>query len=398
MTAIRPRSAFVPHDLDAPIAGERTGPLAGTRVAVKDMYDIAGYRAGGGSPAWLAAQSSATRNAAAVDKLLAAGATIIGKTVCDEFFYSITGANAHYGTPLNPRAPERLPGGSSSGSASACASGACDAALGSDTGGSVRIPASFCGLYGIRTTRGRVDLAGAMAMAPSFDTAGWFAAGPGTFRRVGDALLEPGGVAADVDAMIVLDDAFENAAPELGAVLREFLDLARAALPAASHARAAPDGLDPWREAMRIVQAREIWITYGDFVSAQGAALGPGVKERMAFAATVTEEQTAHAREVTARATARLESLAKPGTILALPTAPDIAPLRGASAQELEDFRVRVMRIACMASISGLPQVSLPIGTVRSAPVGLSFIGWRGGDEALLALAERLSGFLGLAR
>ena len=152
MTTARIRTAFVPHDLKAPIAGATSGPLHGLTVVIKDMYDIAGERTGGGNPDWLAAHEPATRNAMLVQKLLDAGATITGKTVCDEFFYSIAGVNAHYGTPVNPRAPGRLPGGSSSGSASAAASDACDFAIGSDTGGSVRIPSSFCGLYGIRTT------------------------------------------------------------------------------------------------------------------------------------------------------------------------------------------------------------------------------------------------------
>ena len=172
MSLISPlyRSAFVPHDLAAPIAGAATGPLAGLTCAVKDMYDIAGYTAGCGNPIWLETHAPAKKNAGCVQALLDAGATIIGKAVCDEFFYSVTGANAHYGTPVNPRAPGRLPGGSSSGSASAVASGACDFALGSDTGGSVRIPASFNGLYGLRPTLNRIDLSGVQAMAPSFST------------------------------------------------------------------------------------------------------------------------------------------------------------------------------------------------------------------------------------
>jgi amidase len=138
-------SFFVPHDLTAPVAGAHGGPLAGLTAAVKDMYDIVGARTGGGSPEWLAAQQPATAHAAAVANILDAGATVIGKTVCDEFFYSITGENAHYGTPPNVRAPGRVPGGSSAGSAAAVAAGICDFALGSDTGGSIRVPASFCG-------------------------------------------------------------------------------------------------------------------------------------------------------------------------------------------------------------------------------------------------------------
>ena len=190
MAVSRKSSAFVPHDLARTLRGNGAGPLAGLTAAVKDMYDIAGARTGGGSPEWLATHEPAKTHAAAVARLLAAGADIIGKTVCDEFFFSLSGANAHYGTPVNVRAAGRLPGGSSSGSAAAVAAGACDIALGSDTGGSMRVPASFCGIYGIRPTHGRVDMAGAMAMAPTFDVAGWFASAPGTFRKVGAVLLD----------------------------------------------------------------------------------------------------------------------------------------------------------------------------------------------------------------
>src|SRR5437870_376620 len=224
MAAPRPGSAFVPHDLEAPIFGADTGPLAGLTCAVKDMYDIAGYRTGGGSPDWLAAAQTANASAAAVRRVLDAGATVIGKTICDEFFFSVTGANAHYGTPANPRAPGRLPGGSSSGSAAATAAGACDFALGSDTGGSVRVPAAFCGLYGIRPTHGRIDMTGAMPMAPSFDVPGWFASGPGVFRRVGEVLLEGAGVRAKPRQLIILDDAFAEADAEVASLLRAAID------------------------------------------------------------------------------------------------------------------------------------------------------------------------------
>ena len=221
MSVARSLSAFVPHDLTAPLNGAGAGPLAGLTAAVKDMYDVAGYRTGGGSPDWLDAHAAATSTAAAVFRMLEAGATIIGKTICDEFFYSVSGANAHYGTPINPRAPDRLPGGSSSGSASATAAGACDFALGSDTGGSVRVPAAFCGIYGIRPTHGRIDLSGAMPMAPSFDVAGWFANGPGIFRRVGDVILDRARTPAPIDNLIILEDAFEQADNDVAMLLRE---------------------------------------------------------------------------------------------------------------------------------------------------------------------------------
>jgi amidase len=390
------RQAFVPHDLRAPIEGASSGPLAGLTVAVKDMYDIAGERTGGGSPDWRAVQRPAARTAACVQKLLDAGATVVGKTICDEFFYSVAGINAHYGTPINPRAPGRIPGGSSSGSASATASGACDIGLGSDTGGSVRVPAAFCGLYGIRPTLGRVDLTGAMPMAGSFDVAGWFASGPGLFRRVGGVLLTGERTEASISRLVTLDEAFEEADADVAALVRRALAAMANSLPKPERTRAAPQGFDVWRECFRIIQAREVWQNYASFVTRHQPQLGPGVRERIAFASTVTEEDAQAARAVRAEARKRVRALAQPGTILALPTTPCIAPRLDPPAAELEPFRLRVMRLTCVAGVAGLPQVTIPVGTVQGCPVGLSFIGWPGGDEALLDLAVATSRHVGL--
>jgi amidase len=148
---------------------------------------------------------------------------------------------------------------------------------------------------------------------------------------------------------------------------------------------------------MRIVQAREVWVSFGEFITERRPSLGPGVCERMEIAAGISDAQVVAARAVIARAGQRMHELAGPGTVLALPTAPSIAPPLEAPADELEAFRVRVMRLVCMASISGLPQVTIPAGTVAGAPVGLSFIGWSGGDEALLALATTMAPFVGAA-
>ena len=391
-----PGSFLVPHDLAAPVRGKGSGPLAGLSAMVKDMYDIVGARTGGGNPEGLAAQPPARKHAAAVAKILEAGATITGKTVCDEFFYSVAGANAHYGTPVNVRAPGRIPGGSSSGSAAALAANACDFALGSDTGGSVRIPAAFCGLYGLRPTHGRVDLAGAMAMAPSFDVAGFFANAPGVLRRVGQVLLEGEARPGTIAQLIVAEDAFAQADAPVAALGRAFLARAADSLPKPLTRRVAPEGFDHWREAFRIVQAYETWRSFGDFITRARPALGPGLKERMAFAATVTAAQAAEARKTVDSARAHIRALVPPGTVMALPTAPCIAPPIDQSGDELESFRVRVMRLTCMAGLAGLPQINLPIGMVEACPAGLSFIGWPGGDEALLDLACALARYCGV--
>jgi amidase len=389
---------FVPHDIAAPIRGSASGPLAGLAAAVKDMYDIAGTRTGAGNPTWLTTHEPARRNAAAIDKILAAGATITGKTICEELFFSVTGVNAHYGTPANVRAPGRMPGGSSSGSAAATAAGACDFALGSDTGGSVRIPASFCGLYGIRPTIDRVDLAGAIAMAPSFDVAGWFAATPGVFRRVGGVLLGGERVEAPVTALAVAVDAFAEADAEVAALGHAFLAHAATALPPPREITIAPGGFEPWRKANRVVQGREAWQSYGEFVTTAKPQLGPGIKERIAYAATVTAAEADAARIVMASARAHIRALVPPGTVMALPTAPCIAPRVDLAADALESFRVRVMRLTCISGLSGLPQVTIPAGTIEGCPAGLSLIGWAGGDEALLDLACTLARFCGIVQ
>jgi amidase len=389
-------SFFVPHDLQAPIRSAATGPLADLTVVVKDMYDVAGSRTGGGNPGWLAEQKPATRNAAVVEQILAAGAIITGKTICDEFFYSITGVNAHYGTPRNLRAPGRLPGGSSSGSAAACGANACDFAIGSDTAGSVRIPASFNGLYGLRPTHGRIDLAGAMAMAPSFDVGGWFANAPGIFQRVGTVLLRGDRVTATVGHLLLAVDAFAQADAAVADLGREFLERTTSVLPQPTEMTVTPDEIDKWREAFRIVQAKEVWETFGPFITRAKPELGPGIRERMEFAATVTVRQDDAARKIIASARAHLRALVLPGTVMALPTSPSIAPSVNIGGGEAESFRVRVMRLTCMAGLAGLPQMTLPIGTVASCPVGLSLIGWPGGDEVLLDLAVSLARYCGI--
>lgn len=247
MTPKAYRSCFVPHDIAAPIKGATTGPLTGLSTVVKDMYDITGERTGCGSPEWLATHAPATRNCPPVQKILDAGATITGKTICDEFFYSVSGANAHYGTPVNARAPGRLPGGSSAGSAAACGAGLCDFALGSDTGGSVRVPASFNGIYGLRPTHERIEHTGVADMAPTFDVPGWFAATPGVFRKVGSVLLDTRAVPAKIERVVVLEDAFAEAEEPVADLLRTVLEFMSDDLPEMVHGRIAPEGFDTWR-------------------------------------------------------------------------------------------------------------------------------------------------------
>ena len=263
------------------------------------MYDIAGdahrrrqSRLAGRPAAGEPARGGGARN------LLAAGATIIGKTICDEFFYSVTGVNAHYGTPTNVRAPGRLPGGSSSGSAAATAAGACDFALGCDTGGSVRIPASLCGLYGLRATHGRVDPNGAMEMSPLVRRRRLVCGqSPGVFRRVGAVLLGGDAERPPVTRLIVADDGF-RAKPTAGRGARAGRVPLGAGAPRCRAARRSrrAGGFDDWREALRIIQAHELWQSYGHFVTERDRASGRASRSgwRSPRRVTAAERRRAH--------------------------------------------------------------------------------------------------------
>lgn len=381
--------AFCRHTHVA-VAGSGKGPLAGLTFGVKDIYDIAGYKTGFGSPDWLATHAPATRTAPVVASLLAAGADMLGKTQTDELTYSLNGENAHYGTPVNVNAPGRIPGGSSSGSAAATAGKLVDFALGSDTGGSVRAPAGFCGIYGMRPTHGRISLQGACALAKSFDTAGWFARDAALLERVGQVLLgaetppAPGELLLAQDAMAMLDDAAV-------AALQPALACITAAIAAPRTVKVSAEGLPQWFQAFRVLQGAEIHAQLGGWVAQTKPKLGPGVRERMAWVSTITVDEVAGAQAVRDAARRQMDTLLANNAVLVLPTVSDIAPLLNTPAAELDDFRARAMSLLCIAGLAGLPQISLPLATFKGCPLGISLVAARGNDALLLALARRIS-------
>ena len=385
-----PAHAFVPYP-DAPVASAPSGPLADLRFGVKDLFDVAGYPTGGGSPIVLAMSGIKTRNAPTVQKLLDAGAQFAGKTVTDEFAFSMNGNNAHFGAPINGAAPDRITGGSSSGSASAVSSGLCDFALGTDTGGSVRAPANHCGLIGLRPTHGRVSLEGALDLAPSFDTCGWLARDVGTFVRVGEVLL--GVDAAPLPAQVRLlwpEDVWAM----MDAPARDALDGAvqrvQSALGPAAPVQTVLESWDAMYWNFRYLQSREAWLTDGPLIERYAPPLGPGVAERFAWSRQVTDGQVKTAGIFRSAFRTQLAALLGTDGVLLLPTMPDIAPLRSALEASLEDYRNRAIRMLCIAGHAGFPQLSLPMATRAGAPLGLSLLGPAGSDRSLLALAARL--------
>lgn len=386
-----PAHAFVPYP-DAPVPHAPTGPLADLSFAAKDLFDVAGYPTGGGSPIVLAMSGIKTRTAPTVQKLLDAGARFAGKTVTDELAFSMNGNNAHFGAPVNGAAKDRITGGSSSGSASAVSSGLCDFALGTDTGGSVRAPANHCGLYGLRPTHGRVSLEGALDLAPSLDTCGWFARDIGTFARVADVLL--GSDTAALPARVRLlrpEDVWSLAVPAATDALADAAARVQRVLGDATGIEVALDSFDAMYWNFRYVQAHEAWLTDGPLIERYAPPLGPGVAERFAWSRGVNDAQIVAGRAFRTAFRSHLAKLLGSDGVLLMPTMPDIAPLRSEGEAGLEDYRNRAIQMLCIAGLAGFPQLSMPLAERHGAPLGISLLGPAGSDRSLIALAQAIA-------
>lgn len=384
-----PIGAFVSTP-DHPVPHQADGPLSGLSFAVKDIFDVAGYSTGCGHPLKQEQSARVQQSSPLVQSLLDAGARFCGKTISDELAFSLTGQNVHYGTPQNVKAPGRLPGGSSSGSAAAVAAGLCDFAIGSDTGGSIRAPASYCGLVGLRPTHGRLSLDGCMPMAPSLDVAGWFAQDIATYLRVADVLLRPDPAPLpDKPDVLLLTEAVDRL---MGEPERKTFDgLLRRVETVLGTPEPTALGVDPDRlwSIFRVTQGYEVWQAHGDWIVANAPVFGPGVKERLAWASTVTREQKVEVDQQRQDCTRLIRDLVA-DRLLVLPTMPSIAPRIEEDLDWLDRFRNRALSILSIAGLVGLPQVNLPLGQVDACPFGLSLIGPAGTDQALLSLAGRL--------
>jgi amidase len=383
--------AFCPHGRFE-LEGAPAGPLAGRAFAAKDLYDIEGRVTGAGNPQWLATHGPAKQTAPPVAALLAAGARMIGKTITDELAYSLNGDNIHYGTPRNSKAPDRVPGGSSSGSAAAVAAGLCDFALGTDTGGSVRIPGSFCGLFGIRTSQGAISTAGLVPLMPSFDTVGWFAREPELFQQVGEVLLPQPAQISLPSRVLIVSEGLRMLDQEASSAFRNAIDTVSGFFDEVETVPiAGADGLAPWRDVFRIASAHETWSVNGAWISAHGGSLSAPIAERFAFAKSVTDEDAADARRKREELGRRVRMLVDADTVLCIPTAPGPAPKLDAKGQAVEEFRQRTQRLTSIAGLPGLPEVTLPgLAEIDGLPLGLSLIGAAGADRMLLALASKI--------
>ncbi|MCB1539959.1 MAG: amidase [Rhodoblastus sp.] len=383
-----PPHAFMPYPA-VPVEGAAHGPLQSLTFGVKDIFDVAGYRTGCGNPVKLAESPIAVEHTPAAAALLAAGAQFVGKTQTEELAWSLYGTNAHFGTPLNPAAPDRVPGGSSSGSASAVASRLCDFALGSDTGGSVRAPASFCGLFGLRPTHGAISLARCMPLAPSLDTCGFFARDAATLKAVGDVLLPA--AHARASRVMIAQDLFAR----LPAAAREAIMPAVEALQAALGKAIPVDVYDrpvaePY-DAFRILQLHEAGTLHGPWADSRKPVLHPSIAQRLVAAKQVTDAEVAHARAARANFAEHLLRLYGDDGLMIAPVLHGPAPRLDSTPAEFEAYRDAAMAFLCPSGLAGLPQLVLPAGKVDGAPLGISILGPRGSDRSLLEAALRTS-------
>ena len=376
------------------VAGADTPELASQTVAVKDLFDVAGFTVGGGVPGFLAESKPATHTAPAVQNLLDSGASVTGIAHTDEFAYSIAGKNPHYKTPPNGAVIGAIPGGSSSGPASAVALGQASIGLGTDTGGSLRVPASYQGLWGLRTTHGAVNVDGLLPLAPSFDTVGWLTREAWLMRAVATTSLDLArqvlppanrfavSSALTAQASAGVRDAFDGAVSRLGeaGLVDDLVDLDLG-------------DVDALFETFRTVQGAEAWATHGAWIETHPGALGDDIAARFAWASTITESAEAEARVALAAARLSIER-ALDGRILLLPSASSVAPSTTADAAAIETTRASTLRLTCIAGITGRPALSVPALTVDGAPVGLCVVGPRFGDIGTVVTGAKVHALL----
>lgn len=384
-----PLGAFVPG-ATVSRQGAAAGPLAGMTFAVKDLFDVAGTVTGCGNPDWARTHSPAERSAWTVDCLLRAGASLVGKTLTDEISLGLLGINRFQGTPVNPRAPDLVPGGSSSGSAAAVAGSLVDTALGTDSGGSVRTPASFTGLYGLRPTHGRISTQGMARQAPSFDTAGFFARDAVTFAKVGAVLLESPVQVPLPEEVLVASDCFGDADMCVRDTLHKVLPSVFEVVARTRNVVLAREGIDHWAARQRLLQSFEFGRTFAEWIRVHNPCFSFEVASALVQAGRIEEADVSEPAEFRAAVRAAVDNLLEERRVICLPTSPILPIRREAPLDEMQAAVSRIIRLTCIAGLTGLPQVTLPLASCGGVPVGLSFIGWRGSDASLIALASAI--------
>lgn len=381
-------SSFAPHfvwrpEQSAPTSGS---PLSGMRLAVKDLFDIKGMVTGCGNPRWASTHQAAHHTSEALELLLSAGAHIVGKTLTDELAYSLNGVNKHFGTPLNPAAPERIPGGSSSGSAVAVKLEQADIGLGTDTGGSIRVPAAYNGLVGLRPTHKAISTKHMVGLAPGFDTVGWMTRDLCTLSQVAKVMLPPS------SPKPIGQLTFMHALFERSSYANQALESVRlSGIPFVDEANwPVSFALSELSLAFRILQGAEILETHGAWLAAHADSLAEDIQIRVAWCRDLTRHQIEQANQIRCEFRDQINRFLN-GDIWIMPTTPGPAPKLDASADFLAGYRETLMGFTSLAGLAGLPQLHLPLLTVDGAPCGISLLAAQFMEGQLIEVAQALT-------
>lgn len=367
------------------LEGKKEGALSGLVFAIKDVFQVMGSTYSNGHPKWLETHGPDKFTSSFIVKMLESGADLVGKTICDELCYSISGENWHYGSPVNPHDVRRLTGGSSGGTGAATAAGLVDFAFGSDCLGSVRVPASYNGVLGIRPTYQRVPNDGEAPYCESMDVLGYVARNAEVFKRVSQVLLGEDKEKVRYKKLLVAEDCFQTVDADVAAAFDKSIEFMGNKIDSVEKVRVAPEGLEKWVKLFQVIQGYEVWESYGGWVRKYQPSLPPGQKDRLQTASKITLEAYQQAHEERKEIIKRVRELIPSDTILCLPTAASVAPLKSEGLEKITANRLQSSSLLCISPLSGTPQVSLPITEMDGMPLGLSLIGAAGAD---LSLAE----------
>ncbi|MGI8383659.1 amidase [Robertmurraya sp. P23] len=387
-------NAFINDHLN--IKQTESGQLKELSFGVKDVFEIKGYRSSAGNPDWLQSHQAFKRHAPVINQLLEQGACLRGTTHTDELMYSLNGENFHYGTPVNPRSADRIPGGSSSGSAVAVSAGLVDFALGTDTGGSIRVPSSYCGIFGFRPTHGLVDSKGVIPLAKSFDTVGWMTRDPNLLLAVGEVLIREGtNDMEEFSSLFFENEAWSYVENQTKGSYLQNIEVLKENY-STQYVNITKDGLSKWAELFRNIQGIEIWNEHGDWINRVKPAFGAGIAERFQWASTLCKEYLSEYEEERELITDQLSALLNSNGLLVIPTTSGEAPMRNLTVEEMEQYRSKTMKLTCIAGLSGFPQVTIPLIKENGIPIGLSIIANHHSDLKLLRWVQQLTNKLAI--
>ena len=372
----------MPHSPLSDINLINLGPLSDLTFVVKDMCEIKGFKSSCGNPDFYEKCEVASDFAPFLKNILNKGATLKGITICDEFFYSLIGENGHYGTPANLNAPGCVPGGSSSGSAAALTTNLYDFSIGSDTGGSVRVPASFCGLLGIRPTHNRINTKGVYPMAPTFDTIGWFAKDINTFKKIGFNILNQQDKSkSSFKDFVIAEDILELANPN---IIHLFNNYINNSFPEIKKIRLSKQTKDVIADNFRILQGGEIVENVIPWILKNKPKISPEINNRIEMAIKITKDEINQAVKFRENLKKEIELTLPEGLIALFPTTPFSSPKCGQSDEQLSSYRKKLMEFTSIAGMTSRPQISIPKFKDNTGPIGISLLGWRYSDEILL--------------